>query len=141
MLKFRSMIAGAERLQEGLRSSNLVDGPTFKLVRDPRVTRVGQFLRWTSLDELPQLLNVIAGHMSLVGPRPLVMGEMRLNAHWRDARLSVRPGITGLWQVEARSDSRFYRWVELDVRYAREQSLLLDLKILVRTLAAAMKGV
>ena len=140
MLKFRSMVVGAERLQKDLRRSNAVDGPTFKLVHDPRVTPLGQFLRRTSLDELPQLLNVIAGHMSLVGPRPLVMREMSVNAHWRDSRLSVRPGITGLWQVEARSDSHFYRWVELDVRYAREQSLLLDLKILLRTVAATMKG-
>jgi lipopolysaccharide/colanic/teichoic acid biosynthesis glycosyltransferase len=140
MLKFRSMVPNAQALQRALRAQSEVDGPTFKLAHDPRITRVGRWLRRTSLDELPQLVNVLAGQMSLVGPRPLVMQEMSVNAYWRDRRLSVAPGITGLWQVEARDDARFQRWVELDVRYAGSRSLLLDMKILAKTAAAALRG-
>lgn len=140
MLKFRTMVIDADEKQALLRARNEVDGPVFKLEKDPRITRVGEFLRRTSLDELPQLLNVIAGHMSLVGPRPLMMKEMRLNPHWRDMRLTVKPGITGLWQVNSRDSSSFHHWVVHDIEYARNQSLFLDLKVLFQTLMVIMKG-
>jgi lipopolysaccharide/colanic/teichoic acid biosynthesis glycosyltransferase/ADP-glucose pyrophosphorylase len=134
MLKFRTMVAGADACQSELRASSVVDGPVFKLAKDPRVTRVGRFLRVTSLDELPQLLNVLRGEMSLVGPRPLVMDEMRCAPGWRDIRLMVKPGITGLWQAHGRCRTRFADWIQLDVEYVRSQSLMLDLRIILRTL-------
>jgi lipopolysaccharide/colanic/teichoic acid biosynthesis glycosyltransferase/NDP-sugar pyrophosphorylase family protein len=133
MYKFRTMSESAEELQESLRARKDVDGPMFKMKNDPRVTRVGDFLRRTSLDELPQLVNVLKGEMSLVGPRPLIMSEMGLAPAWRDLRLSVRPGITGLWQVNGRAQIAFHDWIENDIRYVREQSLGLDLRILGRT--------
>jgi lipopolysaccharide/colanic/teichoic acid biosynthesis glycosyltransferase/NDP-sugar pyrophosphorylase family protein len=133
MYKFRTMEENAEELQESLTGRKDVDGPMFKMENDPRVTRVGNFLRRTSLDELPQLVNVLSGDMSLVGPRPLIMSEMDLAPAWRDLRLSVRPGITGLWQVNGRAHIAFHDWIENDIRYVREQSLGLDLRILGRT--------
>jgi lipopolysaccharide/colanic/teichoic acid biosynthesis glycosyltransferase len=127
------MEENAEELQESLTARKDVDGPMFKMEIDPRVTRLGNFLRKTSLDELPQLVNVLRGEMSLVGPRPLIMSEMDLAPAWRDLRLSVRPGITGLWQVNGRAHIAFHDWIENDIRYVREQSLGLDLRILGRT--------
>lgn len=140
MYKFRTMVVDADRIQKDLRAHNDVDGPVFKLKHDPRVTRVGAVLRKTSLDELPQLLNVLFGQMSIVGPRPLVMGEMRYNPRWRDLRLTVKPGITGLWQVEGRCGSHFHNWVYFDTQYIRNRSLGLDLKILLKTTLIALKG-
>lgn len=140
LLKFRTMVTDADRLMQELRKVNEMDGPTFKMARDPRVTRLGAWLRRTSLDELPQLLNVLAGQMSLVGPRPLKMTEMVSNAHWRDVRLSVMPGITGLWQVEGRDSRHFHHWVQLDLEYVRNRSLLFDLKILFRTAGVLRRG-
>jgi len=105
----------------------------FKIIADPRITRVGSFLRATNLDELPQLWNVLRGDMSLVGPRPLSMDEMRYNPHWRDIRLSVRPGLTGLWQVEAHSGVSFADWIKWDLYYVPNISPWLDLKILLKT--------
>jgi len=134
MHKFRTMKENAEELQESLAGRKDVDGPMFKMDNDPRITRVGNFLRKTSLDELPQLVNVLKGEMSLVGPRPLIMSEMDLAPAWRDLRLSVRPGITGLWQVNGRGHIAFHDWIENDIRYVREQCLGLDLRILGRTL-------
>ena len=133
MYKFRSMVANAEELKRGLVSNNEVDGPMFKIIGDPRVTRVGRFCRATNLDELPQLWNVLRGDMSLVGPRPLSMDEMRYNPQWRDIRLSVRPGLTGLWQVEAHSKVSFAEWIRWDLYYVPNLSLWLDLKILFKT--------
>jgi lipopolysaccharide/colanic/teichoic acid biosynthesis glycosyltransferase len=118
-----------------------VDGPVFKLDRDPRITRVGAFLRKTSLDELPQLINVIKGDMSLVGPRPLVMGEMKFSPSWRDIRLRVKPGVTGLWQVEGRSSPYFHDWIRYDVAYVKEQSLTGDLKIILKTIRVVLKKI
>lgn len=140
MYKFRTMVVDADRIQKDLRAHNDVDGPVFKLKHDPRVTRVGALLRKTSLDELPQLINVLLGQMSIVGPRPLVMGEMRYNPRWRDLRLTVKPGITGLWQVEGRCGSHFHNWVYFDTQYIRNRSLGLDLKILLKTTLIALKG-
>ncbi len=134
-IKFRTMEAGAHLMQRELYKNNEVDGPQFKLREDPRVTRVGRWLRATNLDELPQLLNVLLGHMSLVGPRPSPFRENQICVPWRRARLSVRPGITGLWQVcrdnERRAD--FHQWIYYDMLYVRHFSFWLDMKILVAT--------
>ena len=139
MLKFRTMIDNAEDLQKELLSKNEVDGPLFKISDDPRITKLGRILRKTSLDEIPQLLNVLKGEMSLVGPRPLIMDEMRFSQTWRDTRLKVKPGITGLWQVQARGMAPFHDWIRYDVYYVRNQSLWLDIKILFKTIKAVLK--
>lgn len=138
MLKFRTMVVNADQLQAQLRARSQVDGPVFKLDRDPRITRMGRLLRSTSLDEIPQLLNVLLGDMSLVGPRPLVMREMKFAPMWRDYRLSVKPGMTGLWQVSGRSSTGFDGWVRLDVEYVKQQSMMTDLRILMRTVGAVI---
>ena len=133
--KFRTMIQGADARQRLLARKNQMDGPQFKLDIDPRVTRMGRILRPLSLDELPQLLNVAAGEMSLVGPRPSPFRENQLCIPWREARLSVRPGITGLWQVcrHDRADGDFHQWIYYDMLYVRHMSPWVDLKILVAT--------
>ncbi|MDD2760790.1 MAG: sugar transferase, partial [Methylomonas sp.] len=113
----------------------------FKMSNDPRLTRVGRFLRKNSLDELPQLINVLMGHMSCVGPRPLAIKEMSFNPHWRDLRLMVKPGLTGLWQVYSRDDPRFHAWIEKDVEYVRNQSIRRDIHILVNTIKSSVQGV
>ncbi len=141
MLKFRTMIKDAHKLQKKYMESKNVDGPVFKMDRDPRITRVGAFLRKTSLDEIPQLINVIKGEMSLVGPRPLVMDEMKFSPSWRDIRLRVKPGITGLWQVEGRGSPYFHDWIRYDVAYVKEQSLIGDLKIILRTFNVLLKKI
>ena len=141
MYKFRTMVANAEALQEALEEMNEVTGPVFKINADPRITRVGTFLRKTSLDELPQLFNVLRGEMSLVGPRPLPLRDVsRFNESWLLRRFSVVPGITCLWQINGRSNTSFDRWVELDLKYIDEWSLMLDLKILVKTSPAVLRG-
>ncbi|MBI5903459.1 MAG: sugar transferase [Deltaproteobacteria bacterium] len=133
MYKFRTMVKDAPSLQQKLVAEKNVDGPMFKLFNDPRVTRIGEKLRKTSLDELPQLINVLRGEMSLVGPRPLVMDEMKFSPSWRSIRLKVKPGVTGLWQVQGRSEASFHDWIRYDVDYVKNQSLWLDLKILFKT--------
>ena len=133
MLKFRSMVADAERIKDELREHNEVDGGLFKITDDPRITRVGQFLRKTSLDELPQLLNVLGGDMSLVGPRPLVPDEDALIEGWQRRRLAVRPGMTGLWQIFGSSRIPMQEMVKIDYLYGANWSIWLDLKILLRT--------
>lgn len=133
MFKFRTMVSDADRMQHQLQANKSVDGPMFKIFNDPRLTRVGAFLRRNSIDELPQLWNVLKGDMSLVGPRPLVMSEMRLSPGWRDIRLSVKPGITGIWQVNGRSQTGFHDWIRHDVAYVKNWSLWLDIKILMKT--------
>jgi lipopolysaccharide/colanic/teichoic acid biosynthesis glycosyltransferase/serine acetyltransferase len=132
--KFRTMVSNSEDLKRDLRELNEVNGPMFKIIHDPRVTRVGKIFRNTNLDELPQLWNVLRGDMSLVGPRPLSLDEMHYNPKWRDARLSVRPGMTGLWQVEAHSKVRFNDWLICDLEYVKHCSLGFDLRILFKTL-------
>ena len=139
MIKFRSMIFGAADMQEGLRPKNDLDGPVFKIEDDPRLTRIGRFLRRTSLDELPQFFNVLIGDMSLVGPRPLVMEEMRCSPEWREIRLRVKPGITGLWQMSSRSSISFHDWIRHDIHYVKNQSILLDIKIIFKTIWAVIK--
>ena len=135
--KFRTMVRDANILQRRLARANKVDGPQFKMDDDPRVTSAGRWLRPTNLDELPQLLNVLLGHMSFVGPRPSPFRENQMCIPWRTARLSVRPGITGLWQVcrHERSAGDFHQWIQYDLLYVRNLSLLLDLKIFLATLA------
>jgi len=142
MLKFRTMRLGAEEQQAGLAAQNEMRGPVFKVTNDPRVTGFGRFLRRHSLDELPQLWNVLRGEMSLVGPRPLPVAEVkRFDNDTHRRRLSVKPGLTGLWQISGRSDiSDFTDWVRLDLAYIDEWSLWLDCKILLATLPAALFG-
>ncbi len=140
MLKFRTMRLGAEAEREALLPENEMDGPVFKLAEDPRVTRFGRFLRRTSLDELPQLVNVLLGHMSLVGPRPLPRIETEELTGIHRRRLSVRPGITCLWQVSGRNDLTFQEWMALDLQYIDNWSLGLDLAILMRTLPAILSA-
>jgi lipopolysaccharide/colanic/teichoic acid biosynthesis glycosyltransferase len=140
MYKFRSMRRDAEKLRKSLDALNEAEGPVFKIKRDPRITRVGAILRKTSLDELPQLINVLLGHMSLVGPRPPLPDEVEKYNDYQFGRLAVTPGITCIWQVEGRSSVSFDRWVELDLEYIRRQSLWLDLKILLKTVAVVVKG-
>jgi lipopolysaccharide/colanic/teichoic acid biosynthesis glycosyltransferase/ADP-glucose pyrophosphorylase len=139
MIKFRTMVENAEDLQKELLVRNEVDGPLFKISDDPRVTKLGRILRKTSLDEIPQLFNVLKGEMSLVGPRPLIMDEMKFSQTWRDTRLKVKPGITGLWQIQGRSKAPFHDWIRYDISYVKNQSLWLDIKILFRTLKAVLK--
>jgi lipopolysaccharide/colanic/teichoic acid biosynthesis glycosyltransferase/dTDP-glucose pyrophosphorylase len=140
MIKFRSMVVDADKLITTIRKENQSDGPMFKIRKDPRLTRIGQFLRRTSLDEIPQLFNVLTGAMSLVGPRPLAMAEMKWSPRWRDIRLRVKPGITGMWQIKGRSDSQFHDWIERDIFYVQNQSLWLDMKILFETVKTVFRG-
>jgi len=136
-IKFRTMCVDADKLRQAAAVQNEVDGPQFHVRNDPRLTRVGRFLRRTNLDEAPQFWNVLLGHMSLVGPRPSPDDENTLCPAWRRGRLSVRPGITGLWQVSRRRDpdaGDFHEWIHYDLEYVREQSLRLDVEILIRTI-------
>ncbi len=139
-LKLRSMRADAQELRGLLLHRNITKGPTFKLHDDPRVTRVGRFLRKTSLDELPQLLHVLTGEMSLVGPRPPFPEEVEHYEPWMRRRLETRPGLTCLWQIRGRSDLPFDEWMRLDVEYVERCSLALDLKILLLTVPAVISG-
>src|SRR6201996_6368507 len=138
--KFRTMVKGADALRTQLEALNERDAVFFKLSNDPRVTRVGSFLRKYSLDELPQLLNVLRGEMSLVGPRPPVASEVKQYELEHLRRLEVLPGLTGLWQVQARQDSSFARYIALDTAYVENWSLWLDLKILIRTAGVVLRG-
>lgn len=138
MYKFRSMIADAEKMQEELEPLDEMDGPAFKIKDDPRITRIGRFLRKTSLDELPQLYNVLRGDMSLVGPRPPIFKEVLAYHPWQKKRLSVKPGITCLWQVSGRNEIGFDEWMRLDIQYIENWSLTLDFKILLRTIPAVL---
>ncbi len=141
MYKFRTMIADAEKKQSELESQNEVSGPVFKISNDPRITRIGKILRSTSIDELPQLINVLMGNMALVGPRPLPIRDYQgFEEDWYRRRFSVKPGITCLWQIEGRSDISFDEWMQLDMRYIDQWSLWLDIKILFKTIPAVLRG-
>lgn len=138
MFKFRSMVSNAEALKQQLMSQNEVEGAMFKMKNDPRVTRVGRVLRKTSIDELPQLWNVLIGDMSLVGPRPALPSEVKEYTAYDKKRLAVTPGCTGLWQVSGRSNLSFEQMVELDLTYIRERSVFYDLKIMMKTVSVLL---
>jgi lipopolysaccharide/colanic/teichoic acid biosynthesis glycosyltransferase len=138
LLKFRTMQADAEERLAEIEQLNEISGRAFKVTNDPRLTRSGSFLRRSGLDELPQLWNVVRGEMSLVGPRPPLPSEVDGYDVWHRRRLSMKPGITGLWQVSARREPDFDRWVRLDLEYIDRWSLLLDFKILLRTIPAVV---
>jgi exopolysaccharide biosynthesis polyprenyl glycosylphosphotransferase len=141
MVKFRSMCVGAEAKMKEMEHLNEASGPIFKIKKDPRVTKVGSFLRKTSLDELPQLFNVLRGHMSLIGPRPMSLRDVELFDHGlQRKRFSVRPGLTCIWQVSGRSNLPFDQWLALDLEYIENWSLWLDIKILFKTIPAVMRG-
>lgn len=141
MFKFRTMVTNAEALQKELEQFNEAGGPVFKMRQDPRITPIGQFLRKTSLDELPQLFNVLRGDLSLVGPRPLPVRDYeRFDAYWFNRRFSVKPGITCIWQVSGRSNTSFDHWIKQDLEYIDNWSLWLDLKLLLQTIPAVLRG-
>lgn len=140
MLKFRSMIPGADRLQGQLSHLNEASGKLFKIRKDPRITFVGRIIRKLSIDELPQLFNVLNGDMSLVGPRPLPMDQFDPQDTRQIVRLLIRPGITGLWQIRGRSDVSFDNMLRLDLFYMEHQSTKLDLWILLKTIPVVLKG-
>lgn len=138
MYKFRTMVKDAEKKRELLEDRNEMDGPVFKMKDDPRMIGVGRILRKFSVDELPQLFNVLQGDMSLVGPRPPLPEEVSQYELWQRRRLSVKPGITCLWQVNGRSNIDFQNWMKLDLQYIDHWSLWLDIKILAKTLPAVI---
>jgi lipopolysaccharide/colanic/teichoic acid biosynthesis glycosyltransferase len=138
--KFRTMVVNAEALKENLRPMNEAEGPVFKIRNDPRVTPVGRFLRRTSIDELPQLWNVLKGDMSLVGPRPPTLDEIPHYRPWHRKRLELTGGITGIWQVSGRAEVGFEDWMRMDMRYAQQRSPTLDIKLMARTVWAVISG-
>jgi lipopolysaccharide/colanic/teichoic acid biosynthesis glycosyltransferase len=138
MYKFRTMVVDAEKLRHDIHNEK--SGPVFKNRRDPRITRLGRILRKTSIDETPQLFSVLAGHMSLVGPRPPLASEVARYQPWQRRRLAVRPGLTCLWQISGRSEIGFEDWVRMDLWYLRNQSLLTDLSLLVKTPWTVLTG-
>jgi exopolysaccharide biosynthesis polyprenyl glycosylphosphotransferase len=141
IFKFRTMVANAEQLQDELLNLNEMTGPVFKITKDPRVTPLGRVLRKTSIDELPQLFNVLKGDMSLVGPRAMSLRDYQLfDQDWQRRRFSVKPGITCLWQIHGRNAVPFEKWMELDMQYIDKWSLWLDFKILARTVPAVLRG-
>lgn len=139
-LKFRTMVVNAEALRHQLMNENEQSGPVFKIKMDPRVTRVGRFLRKTSLDELPQFLNVLTGDMSVVGPRPPIPSEVEQYERWQTRRLSMKPGITCIWQVSGRNNIQFEEWVRLDMKYIDNWSLKLDFLIILKTVKVMLLG-
>lgn len=140
LFKLRSMAPEAEAVRGLLAADSDITGPVFKMRNDPRVTRIGKFLRKYSIDELPQLVNVLAGQMSIVGPRPPLPEEVETYEPWHMQRLSVTPGLTCIWQVSGRNHVSFERWVRMDIEYIENQSIWLDLKLLVLTIPAVLSG-
>ena len=140
MLKFRSMVVNADALLTQLKERNEADGPIFKIRKDPRITRVGAYLRRWSLDELPQIFNVLKGDMSLVGPRPLPITQVEKEDLRQLRRLGIRPGMTGLWQIRGRSDVSFDKLLRWDIWYINNWSFGLDLYILFKTFPVVFKG-
>ena len=133
MYKFRSMVVNAEEIKENLEDKNEMSGPMFKIKDDPRITKVGKFIRKTSIDELPQLWNVLKGDMSLVGPRPSLPKEVEQFDNWMFKRLTVRPGLTCYWQVSGRNNIDFEDWMKLDCKYVDDRNLWIDIKLIFKT--------
>lgn len=133
MYKLRSMVVNAEEIKEKLKEQNEMSGPMFKMKDDPRITKIGKFIRKTSIDELPQLVNVLKGDMSLVGPRPSLPNEVKDFETWMLKRLNVKPGLTCYWQVSGRNNIDFEDWMKLDIKYVNERSFLLDIKLIFKT--------
>ena len=133
MYKFRSMVVNAEELKDKLQKQNEMSGPMFKMKEDPRITKVGKFIRRTSIDELPQLFNVLKGEMSLVGPRPSLPKEVKEFESWMNKRLEVKPGLTCYWQVSGRNSIGFEEWMKLDCKYVDDRNTWLDLKLIFKT--------
>lgn len=133
MYKLRSMVVNAEELKEKLKENNEMSGPMFKMQYDPRITKIGRFIRKTSIDELPQLINVIKGDMSLVGPRPSLPEEVDQFEKWMLKRLDVKPGLTCYWQVSGRNNIDFEDWMKLDIKYINERNLFLDIRLILKT--------
>ena len=133
MYKFRSMCKNAENLQDDLMKYNEMDGPVFKIKGDPRITKVGKFIRKYSIDELPQLLNIVKGDMSIVGPRPPLVREVEQYNSYQMQRLAVKPGLTCIWQVSGRNNIGFDEWVEMDIEYIKTRNLWLDIKLIFKT--------
>ena len=131
--KFRSMVENAEDLKKNLEDKNEMSGPMFKIKNDPRITQIGKFIRKTSIDELPQLINVLKGDMSLVGPRPSLPKEVENFEPWMLKRLAVKPGLTCYWQVSGRNSISFHEWMELDIKYVNEMSIYVDIKLIFKT--------
>ena len=140
MYKFRSMYADADERLSELQHMNEADGPLFKIKDDPRVTRIGRFIRKHSIDELPQFVNCLLGHLSCVGPRPPLPSEVAQYDERAMRRLSVKPGLTGYWQVSGRSETSFDDMVDLDLKYIRERGVITDLKVIARTVAVMFTG-
>ena len=139
-VKFRSMVVDAEERLEGLKDRNEMDGPVFKIRNDPRVTRFGRFIRRTSIDELPQLINIILGDMSFVGPRPPLPREVEQYGPYEMQRLLVKPGLTCYWQARGRNEIKFEKWMELDMKYVYNHSLWIDIKLLFLTVRSVLTG-
>jgi len=133
MYKMRSMVVNAEEIKSKLTSENEMSGPMFKIKNDPRITKIGKFIRRTSIDELPQLYNVLRGDMSLVGPRPSLPDEVEKFEPWMLKRLEVKPGLTCYWQVSGRNSIDFEEWMKLDIKYVNERNFYLDLKLILKT--------
>ena len=140
MYKFRTMYVDAEERLKDLMKYNEADGPLFKMKNDPRITRVGRFLRKFSIDELPQIINVLKGELSLVGPRPPIPGEVEKYDEWEMKRLNVKQGITGLWQISGRSELSFEEMARLDLYYIQNWSIEMDIKIILKTIPAVLFG-
>jgi exopolysaccharide biosynthesis polyprenyl glycosylphosphotransferase len=137
--KFRTMVANAEKMKQDLQEKNEMDGPVFKIARDPRITMVGRFLRKSSIDELPQFFNVLRGDMSVVGPRPPIPAEVKQYERWQHRRLSMKPGLTCIWQVSGRNSIPFEEWMKMDMEYIDNWSIKLDLLILIKTVRTVLR--
>lgn len=140
MYKFRSMCMDAEKIHKDLLNQNELDGPAFKMKNDPRITKIGKFIRKTSIDELPQLINIIKGEMSIVGPRPLPTYETAQCNEYQNQRLLVKPGLTCYWQCCGRNNVAFDEWIEMDLRYIREAGILTDMKLIMKTIGAVVRS-
>lgn len=138
-LKFRSMVPHADKMLDSLLDKNEMNGPVFKIKADPRITRVGKFIRKTSIDELPQLINILMGNMSIVGPRPAIPREVEQYSDYEKQRLYVTPGLTCYWQIQPhRNELSFEEWLELDLKYIQDRSFWVDWKIILKTFGAVM---